>query len=513
MRTKTASRNSIPPHSVEAEMGVLGSILQSPGDAITQCAEKINAEQFYNPVHRRIYTALFDMWEAGLEIDLITFTNFLRDNGQLDRVGGAAFVTSLFAFVPTAANVRYYLDIVRDKYISREIIRAATEGVRRAHEEQDDGNDVVLAELESRLASIRSLHGRHGNGARTLDQFVVDPNTNGGCLLGTRWLCRGGAVLFAAPTGIGKTTFVFQAAIKWSLGLDHFGIKPSGNLRLLIIQAENDDGDIAEIRDGIFRGLNLTNKQRAEACSAIKVKCESAATGDAFVALVRHLVVEHKPDLLVIDPLFAYLGDAVNEQKAVSAFLRNGLNPILQEHRCGLILVHHTNKPTTGKEKPDWRAGDFAYLGAGTAELANWARVVMVIRSLGSHTVFAVELGKRGRRAGLVNDNGEPLYRFYIKHAQRGICWEAATDDDFVTPGKLPSKTADDLYRLFPATGDIPQGKLFEATRVAGIGKHLVRDLLDELIEQKRIFIWFKPRPGTRPARSYSRHEQELIPR
>jgi hypothetical protein len=166
-----------------------------------------------------------------------------------------------------------------------------------------------------------------------------------------------------------------------------------------------------------------------------------------------------------------------------------------------------------GQRKPDWSAGDFAYLGAGTAELANWARAVIAIRNLGSHTIFAVELGKRGRRAGLVNDSREPLYRFYIKHAERGICWEAATNDDFVTQGKQPAKTADDLYRLFPTTGDIPQGKLFESARVAGIGKHLARDLLNELIDQKRVFIWFKPRPGTRPARSYSRQEQELIPK
>jgi len=90
----------------------------------------------------------------------------------------------------------------------------------------------------------------------------------------------------------------------------------------------------------------------------------------------------------VIDPFFAYLGDSVSEQKAVSRFLRNGLNPILQQHGCGLILVHHTNKPTAGKEKPDWRAGDFAYLRSGTSEIANWARAVMAIRSIGSHTIF-----------------------------------------------------------------------------------------------------------------------------
>jgi hypothetical protein len=319
----------------------------------------------------------------------------------------------------------------------------------------------------------------------------------------------------AAPTGVGKTTFEIQGAIMFALGRDHFGIKPSGKLRVLIIQAENDDGDIAEIRDGIFAGLDLSGEERAEACAAIKIVCESASTGLGFIALVRRLVAKHRPDLLTIDPFFSYLGDSVSEQKAVSAFLRNGLNPILQEYKCGAILVHHTNKPRTGKEKEEWKAGDYAYLGAGTAEIANWARAVMAIRSLGSHTVFAVELGKRGRRAGLVNDNGETIYSFFIKHATHGgICWEVATDGDFVSKGKVVQpKTTDDILRLLPMEGDISQARLIESAKVAGIGVNLARALIDELIEERpqRAFLWLKKRPGTRPAKSYSRQEQELI--
>jgi hypothetical protein len=510
MRTKIASRNSTPPpHSLDAEQGVLGSMLISPRKTIAECVEKISEDYFYVPAHRTIFRALIDLWSAGQAIDLITFTQVLRDRNLLESVGGAGFVTSLFTFVPTAANLAYYLDIVCEKHALRKIIITGTEFVRRAYEEQADVTETV----SFAIGEINAIRCSENNGSivRTLDQFVVDADTNGGCLLGNRWLCRNGGLLLAAPTGIGKTTFVLQGAIMWSLGRNYFGIKPSGKLRVLIIQAENDDGDIAEIRDGIFRGLDLSKEHQASACAAIQVVCESSATGETFVALVARLVAEHKPDLLVIDPLFAYLGDAVNEQKAVSTFLRNGLNLILREHGCGLILVHHTNKPKTGQEKPDWRAGDFAYLGAGTAELANWARAVMVIRSLGSHTIFAVELGKRGRRAGLVSDDGKPLYRFCIKHSERGICWEAATDDDFVAPGKPPPKSADDLYRLFPVKGAISQGRLFESAKAAGIGKHLVRDLLDELIEQKRVFIWLKPRPGTRPAKSYSRQEQDLL--
>src|SRR5947208_9577063 len=143
----------IPPHSVEAEQGVLGSMLISPRETIAECVEKINEEYFYVPAHRTIYNVLVDLWNTGQAIDLITFTQVLRDRHLLENVGGAAFVTSLFTFVPTAANVQYYLEIVRDKYILREIISAGTESVRRAYEEQDEVNNL-LDEVEQRIFAV-----------------------------------------------------------------------------------------------------------------------------------------------------------------------------------------------------------------------------------------------------------------------------------------------------------------------------------------------------------------------
>src|SRR4026207_2488539 len=106
-----------PPHSVEAEQGVLGSMLISPRETIAECVEKINEEYFYVPAHQTIYTVLVELWNAGQAIDLITFTRVLRDRNLLEGRGGVAFIAGLFTFVPTAANVQYYLAIVRDKYI------------------------------------------------------------------------------------------------------------------------------------------------------------------------------------------------------------------------------------------------------------------------------------------------------------------------------------------------------------------------------------------------------------
>ena len=88
--SRTGSSQDIhrpPPHSVEAEQGVLGSMLISPRDAIPKVVEKINEGYFYVPAHRTIYSVLVDLYNAGAAIDLITFTQVLRDRNLLETVG------------------------------------------------------------------------------------------------------------------------------------------------------------------------------------------------------------------------------------------------------------------------------------------------------------------------------------------------------------------------------------------------------------------------------------------
>src|SRR6202040_949299 len=108
------------PHSIEAEQGVLGSMLISPREIIAECVEKINENYFYVPAHQTIYLVLVELWNGGEGTDLIPFTPVPGHRNLLETVGGASAVTSLFTFVPTAANVTYYLVIVRDKYILRQ---------------------------------------------------------------------------------------------------------------------------------------------------------------------------------------------------------------------------------------------------------------------------------------------------------------------------------------------------------------------------------------------------------
>lgn len=255
-------------------------------------------------------------------------------------------------------------------------------------------------------------------------------------LIKNRFLYRKGVCLLLGPTGIGKSAFLMQGGIYLSVGKSFFGIVPGEcyqdkGMRILLIQAENDEGDLAEMRDGVLRGCeDLSEAERVRALKNLKVCTICDKSADAFVAALGALLEQAGPfDLVMVDPAFAYLGGDSNSQKDVSRFMRELLNPLLHLHDVGMILAHHTNKPLRGKEKDGWEAGDFAYLGAGSAEWINPARAALAIRSLGSESVFELRAAKRGKRLGWQDDDGASTTRQYIAHhGEPGvICWRSAT--------------------------------------------------------------------------------------
>ena len=239
------------------------------------------------------------------------------------------------------------------------------------------------------------------------------------------------------PTGIGKSSFSLQAAACWALEQPCFDTVPARALRSVIIQAENDEGDMAEMRDGVFAGLGLSASQQITAGDSIYCFQENERSGAEFFSrTVEPLLRLHRPDLLWIDPALAYIDGESNSQRDVGMFLRTWLNPLLHRYDYAAIIAHHSNKPQSGKEKADWSGSDLAYLGSGSAERANWARAVIAIRSLGENGVFELCLGKRGGRVGWKNAEGAKIYSRLIGHAKE--------------PGRIYWRDADEIER--PAT-------------------------------------------------------------
>src|SRR5881398_2329906 len=314
-----------PPHSVDAEQGVLGSMLISPRETIAACVERINEDYFYIPAHRTIYDVLVDLWNAGQAIDLITFTQVLRDRHLLDSVGGAAFITSLFTFVPTAANVGYYLEIVRDKYILREIISACTEGARRSYEEQDEV-DNLLDEVEQRIFAVGedrfkdeifSMKDQVMDAIEAIEKLYQQHGGITGLATGfkdfyrlTSGLHPAEMIVIAARPSMGKTALAMNiaehVAINEKLPVGVFSLEMSSQQLVQRLLCSRARVNLQKVRDGFlgerdFPSLTAAASKLAEA----KIFIDDSASLSILElrAKARRLKAQQDVKLMIVDYL------------------------------------------------------------------------------------------------------------------------------------------------------------------------------------------------------------------
>lgn len=148
--------NNQPPQNSEAEASLLGALLID-SDAIVKIADHINAGDFFEPRHRRIYEAIHQLYEQHKAIDVLTLTDRLRGNGYLEDVGGAAYLTELTNFVPTAAHVEQYADIVSQKSIRRRLMTASKDIADLSQDESKQLRELI-EEAETRLFEVSQTH-------------------------------------------------------------------------------------------------------------------------------------------------------------------------------------------------------------------------------------------------------------------------------------------------------------------------------------------------------------------
>jgi hypothetical protein len=283
----------------------------------------------------------------------------------------------------------------------------ATEEPARQTLDQADGSEPLPTEKPEAVVKL-------------LLELQRAKENDGNTLLGNRFLCRGGGLLFVGSSGIGKSTAVIQMGICWSVGKECFGIAPTKPLKILYVQSENDEGDLSEMRDGVLENLALPKKQLNLLDDNFICGFESTRAGMELVTdTLEPLLEKHSPDLLILDPALSYIGGDANQQETVGGFLRNQLNPLLQKHKCGVLIVHHKNKPSAERDRKGRVANDFAYAGAGSAEWANWARAVLVLEAKDDDGMRILRIGKRFR-LGWCDSEGKPTSTKCLKQSAPG---------------------------------------------------------------------------------------------
>lgn len=311
------------PQSPSAEQGLLCSYLLAPREIGGLCQEKgIREDHFHLPAHFAIYRLLHELWDANRPIDFITLTQILRDRGELDQVGGAAYVTELFLYLPTAANAAHYMGILEDKHILRGIIKVCTEHAARAYDEQHDaqgllndvetkilairrGDDAELQEQEPKelvsqvITSIESLYERRGaisgleTGFPALDQMLDG-------------LHNGDMIVIAARPSMGKTSLGMNMAehiaIECKKTVAFFSVEMSDSALMQRAILSRARVNMHRVRAGFLNDGDFPKLiEQAGNFSSGKLRIVSAigATVGAIRAKARRLARKH-PDLSAV---------------------------------------------------------------------------------------------------------------------------------------------------------------------------------------------------------------------
>lgn len=225
----------IPPHNLDAEASLLGSLLIDV-DAYIKVGDTIRAEDFYDDRHRKIFEAIAALQDKRKPVDILTVSEQLGNNNNLDMIGGASYLTELTNYVPTAAHVEQYAEIVAEKAIRRRLIKA-TEAITTVSFEENRSLQELIEEAESRLFEVSQRHVRQDIASlesilgETFDR-LDDLHNNKGGLRGIptgladldrllAGLQRSDLFVLAARPSMGKTALMLNIALNVATKNEH----------------------------------------------------------------------------------------------------------------------------------------------------------------------------------------------------------------------------------------------------------------------------------------------------
>jgi len=229
----------IPPHNLEAEMALIGSVLVDK-KIMDEAMELVRPSDFYAHVHETIFGALCEMHDRGQPLDKITLSEELRNRDALEKVGGISYISSLMDTVQTAASAKYYATIVREKAILRNLIHAGTRITQIGYEAEEDvataleeSEEIVFKIGENQLkGEFQKMDGLMKNAFEQIDHLFHMRGGRTGITSGfpdidkrTTGFQAGNFIIVAARPGMGKTSFALNAAVAAAREAVEIGIK------------------------------------------------------------------------------------------------------------------------------------------------------------------------------------------------------------------------------------------------------------------------------------------------
>ncbi|MEI6781082.1 MAG: replicative DNA helicase [Verrucomicrobiota bacterium] len=386
-----ASRvDRLPPHSPEAEQGVLGCVMLAPNECMGECIEKFKqgAEAFYDLRHQTIFAMLVEMFDSREAIDVITLQQRLKNKQLLEEVGGIAYLAALPDTVPSSANLSYYLEIVQEKYLLRRMISICTDVVGRVYEFEgevdalmDEVERDILRISESRVQSqtitikelvkkaintIEGFHQRQGMLTGVGTGFAdLDKMTSG--------LHGGEMVVIAARPSMGKTSLAMNiaehVAIEQRLPVGVFSLEMTSESLVLRMLCSRSRVNLRNVREGFLAERDfpkLTGAAGKLASSPLFIDDSSGLSILQLRAKARRMSQQYGIKLFVIDYLqllHSTARRAENRQQEI-ADISSGIKSLAKELKVPVIVLSQLNRELEREKNRKPRLSDLRESGA-----------------------------------------------------------------------------------------------------------------------------------------------------
>ncbi len=366
MLTSDVSDLRLPPQNLDAEQSILGAVLLE-NSALNKALEVIVEEDFHRGAHRTIFAGMIELTDRNEVVDQITLTDLLKTKGQLEQVGGAAYVAELVQAVPSASNIRHHCKIVREKSLLRGLIRAATEIVTKGYDGLGESEDLLeYAEQEifklgqGRLGrSFVPMHQIVKESIEIVDRLFSRKERITGVPSGyrviddiTAGLQPSDLIIIAGRPSMGKTSLALgmaeYAAIRANLTVGIFSLEMSQAQLVLRMLSSQAFLDSHALRTG-----QLTSENWHALCAAadrlesarIFIDDSGGLTVQQMRGKARRLKAEYGLDLLIIDYLQLMQGrsDSESRQQEISDISRS-LKALAKELNIPVVALSQLSR-------------------------------------------------------------------------------------------------------------------------------------------------------------------------
>jgi replicative DNA helicase len=383
---KDSAQYNLPPQNIEAEESLISAILVD-NNTLLDVIEILEPEDFYRTAHQKIFAAITDLFDKSEPADLVTLANRLKEKGQLEEIGGAAYLAKLVDTVPLAVNAQHYARIIHDKASLRRLIEKANAIVKRCFEEKGNADEVIdfaesaifeISEKKSRqafyplskiiLGNIETLEENQGN--RSLVTGVASGFTHLDTL--TSGFQNSDLIIIAARPSMGKTALALNiarnAAVDANVPVAIFSLEMSKeqlSLRMLCSEARIDS---SRLRGGFFSmedWRRLTDAAGILSDAPVYIDDSPSISAMEIRAKARRLKMDKNVGLIIIDYLQLMQGRVTAERRDLEVSeISRALKALAKELNLPVIALSQLNRMLEQRTDKRPRLSDLRESGA-----------------------------------------------------------------------------------------------------------------------------------------------------